>query len=277
MTDKELKDAAVAELRLTTVGWNKVKNYSAAQLATTHWGKAMNLLGQIGGAAPPSPPPPSTTTPWPNYRYADPWDTTFPNRHFAYQADGSLSLTCFADSPLLGTDRQLVSAYLIEGGAQAVEGRRVRYETRMTFPSDFAGTSGEVNFWFEWHTTTGQGAGQYSCAIGGYCDYPLDKNPGRNLRWFFRPIGPGASPPYSEMIGPPIQVGRSYDVRVDVKWSSTMGEFHVWLDGVQLRNWNLPTLWSGDNPSLGVYNYRLAVPFASTLNFTKPVVTIVGG
>lgn len=54
MTDKELRDAAVAELKLTTVGWTKVKSYSPEKLAPTHWGKAMALLAQIGQA--PSPP-----------------------------------------------------------------------------------------------------------------------------------------------------------------------------------------------------------------------------
>ena len=49
MTDAELRDAAVAELKLTTVGWNKVASYSAQKLATTHWGKAMALLSQING------------------------------------------------------------------------------------------------------------------------------------------------------------------------------------------------------------------------------------
>ncbi len=59
MSDISLRDAALAELKLTTVGWNKVKNYSPAQLATTHWGKAMSFLEQIGAAPPPPPPPPA--------------------------------------------------------------------------------------------------------------------------------------------------------------------------------------------------------------------------
>ncbi len=50
MTDTELRDAAVAELRLTTLGWNKVKNYSPSQLASTHWGKGLSFLSQISSA-----------------------------------------------------------------------------------------------------------------------------------------------------------------------------------------------------------------------------------
>lgn len=64
MTDKELRDAAVAELKLTTAGWRKSNgnpNYpSGTAPATTHWGKAMNLLGQIGQTAPPPPLPGGT-------------------------------------------------------------------------------------------------------------------------------------------------------------------------------------------------------------------------
>lgn len=60
MTDKQLADQVIAELRQTTVGWNKVAGYSPAKLATTHWGKAMSLLGQIGTV---TPPPPSAVYP----------------------------------------------------------------------------------------------------------------------------------------------------------------------------------------------------------------------
>lgn len=47
MTDTQLRDAAEAELTQTTLGWNKVKNYSQTQLASTHWGKGLSLLDQI--------------------------------------------------------------------------------------------------------------------------------------------------------------------------------------------------------------------------------------
>jgi hypothetical protein len=54
MTDKELRDAAVAELKLTTAGWLKTNGAprypSGVAPATTHWGKAMTLLAQIGQA-----------------------------------------------------------------------------------------------------------------------------------------------------------------------------------------------------------------------------------
>lgn len=59
MTDSELRDAAVAELKLTTAGWRKPNgqpNYpSGVAPTTTHWGKAMPLLAQIGQSTPPPP------------------------------------------------------------------------------------------------------------------------------------------------------------------------------------------------------------------------------
>lgn len=50
-TNTQIRDQAVAELKLTTVGWlksNGQPNYpSGTAPMTTHWGKAMNLLTQI--------------------------------------------------------------------------------------------------------------------------------------------------------------------------------------------------------------------------------------
>ncbi len=60
MTDKELRDAAWAELTQTTVGWNKVKSYPSDKLATTYWGKGKALLDQIGAVVEP---PPTGTLP----------------------------------------------------------------------------------------------------------------------------------------------------------------------------------------------------------------------
>ena len=66
MTNEEIRDAAVEELKLTTAGWRKPNgqpNYpSGTAPATTHWGKAMSLLAQIGASVPP-PPPPGVTPP----------------------------------------------------------------------------------------------------------------------------------------------------------------------------------------------------------------------
>jgi hypothetical protein len=54
-TATQLRDEAVAELKLTTAGWRKPNgqlNYpSGTAPSTTHWGKAMNLLGRITDAS----------------------------------------------------------------------------------------------------------------------------------------------------------------------------------------------------------------------------------
>jgi hypothetical protein len=59
MTDAELRDEAVKELKLTTAGWRKPNgnlNYpSGTAPMSTHWGKAMALLEQIGVAPEPEP------------------------------------------------------------------------------------------------------------------------------------------------------------------------------------------------------------------------------
>lgn len=57
MTDAELRDAAWAELVLTTIGWLK-PNGQARPTPGTHWKNAKALLDQIGVAPPPPPPPP---------------------------------------------------------------------------------------------------------------------------------------------------------------------------------------------------------------------------
>lgn len=78
MTDAELRDAAVAELELTTAGWRKSNGQphypSGTAPATSHWGKAMSLLEHIGQSAPPPPPPPPPSTDFsiPTYELALP-------------------------------------------------------------------------------------------------------------------------------------------------------------------------------------------------------------
>jgi hypothetical protein len=51
MTNSNLRDQVVAELKLTTGGWRKPNgqpNYpSGTAPVSTHWGKAMPLLAQI--------------------------------------------------------------------------------------------------------------------------------------------------------------------------------------------------------------------------------------
>jgi hypothetical protein len=57
VTDKELRDAAVRDLKLTTVGY-KNKHWTTPP-AGTKWKSAMDLLAQIGQVMPPPDPPPT--------------------------------------------------------------------------------------------------------------------------------------------------------------------------------------------------------------------------
>lgn len=59
MTDKELRDAAVARLKQTTVGY-KNKHWTIPPPGT-HWDAALDYLALIGQEEPPPPPPPSGT------------------------------------------------------------------------------------------------------------------------------------------------------------------------------------------------------------------------
>lgn len=56
MTDAQLRDAAIVELKLTTAGWRKPNgalNYpSGTAPPSSHWGKAMSILAQIGQSSP---------------------------------------------------------------------------------------------------------------------------------------------------------------------------------------------------------------------------------
>ncbi len=62
MTDKQLRDAAWAELVQTTIGWLKPNGQPRATPGT-HWKNAKALLDQIGGTAPPAVYPASSRYP----------------------------------------------------------------------------------------------------------------------------------------------------------------------------------------------------------------------
>ena len=60
MADKELRDAAVAELKKTRIGYLK-SDGSPRPTMGAQWKKGLDLLDQIGQAAPP---PPPRVNPW---------------------------------------------------------------------------------------------------------------------------------------------------------------------------------------------------------------------
>lgn len=65
MTDPELRDAAVASLKRTTISYpawkRKVDQGGYADVTVTAWWKAFDYLGKIGAAVEPPPPPPPVT------------------------------------------------------------------------------------------------------------------------------------------------------------------------------------------------------------------------
>lgn len=126
MTDSELRDAAVAELKLTTAGWRKRNgdpNYPSGEApASTHWAKAMSYLEQIGQAPTPpadgltwAPPPLGT-----NLTTVVPWTLTRANvASFPTNGNGKdLRLRC--SEVLLAREIQLTGWRHIEaiGGEQ---------------------------------------------------------------------------------------------------------------------------------------------------------------
>jgi len=83
MSDVSLRDQAVAELKLTTVGYKNSK--WTVPPAGTHWANALALLAQIGN----TPPPPSGVVVYYNNSGASAWP--------AIQAVGGNTLICGAD------------------------------------------------------------------------------------------------------------------------------------------------------------------------------------
>lgn len=142
MTNQELRDAAVAELKLTTAGWRKPNgqpNYpSGTAPANTHWGKAMAFLEQINGQVEP-PPPPSDYLLDEQFTSIDParwqkkwhWggDTYYHNEPLEVQAyrdanvtvsNGIVSLTCKREDVLdfQNRPRSFTSGILQTNGVQ---------------------------------------------------------------------------------------------------------------------------------------------------------------
>lgn len=276
MTDRELVDAAVASFKQTQVSGIEYQRRLALGVypdpLATKWGKGFDLLSRVGQII--VTPPPGTSAPWPGWSHeVSGRQVATPDRHFAYSGD-ALRLLCYGDTPVMGPGtpfpRHLVSSYLQNGQALAGEGVTVDYATTISFPVDFDSTTGEQNWLLEWHTANGQ----LSCGIGLRSDFPVSfTSPGRNPTWYFRPIGPSGQRP---KIGPALILGRTYQVRVRVKWSSTSaGRFQVWLDGILVCDDAGSNMWAGDLLGFGLYHYRLAVPFTSSVLFTRPTMARV--
>lgn len=143
MTDAELRDAAVTELKLTTAGWRKPNgnpNYpSGTAPASTHWGKAMRLLGEIGQIAP---------TPSPLY-LAD-FETGDFSQVVSQQESSSGRIALTASDPLQGRYSALVKNGPADIGV-AGAGSSLRTEIAFAFFADaFGGSLEGKESWVTW-------------------------------------------------------------------------------------------------------------------------------
>ena len=92
------------------------------------------------------------------------------------------------------------------------------------FPTTYQPTSGQWNWFMEWHVDdyTSAYAGTYSSSLGVFTDYPVTTSPGVNPRLAFRVNGGSVSSPQSSVFTLPsnsLARGRWYDILVHFVWS----------------------------------------------------------
>lgn len=174
---------------------------------------------------------------------------------------------------------QLASLWLNWPTARAQSGMDTWYRARVMFPTDYRATSGQWNWFMEWHIddVTSAYAGTYSTSLGVFTDYPVTTNPGVNPRLAFRINGGSVSAPRQEIFTLPpnsLKLGSWYDIVAHFIWSpnATVGRAELWIDGQLIVSKSFPTLYTRPNGSssynyFGLYNYRLAANWASTIRF----------
>jgi Papain family cysteine protease len=194
VSDAQLRDEAVAELHLTTVGY--INKHWTTPPAGTHWAAAEALLAQIGGAAPPPPPPaPVGAVTWADaeadldqgqtghcvgFGWAQ-WGNTLPIDDKFSNADGD---AIYYECKVIDGEPQAEDGSNVRSGAQAMQNRK-----RLSAYA-FAGTIDEAVAWVLAHgpivmgtdwldgmftadaqgfvTPTGAVAGGHSYALIGY-------------------------------------------------------------------------------------------------------------
>lgn len=238
MTDAELRDAAVAELKQTTVGWLKTNGTprypSGTAPDTTHWGNAMKLLAQIGQQAPPPPPPtgiPLVSLVDLNFvftpAYIDPP---------AYGGAGGGGI--FAQNTPYGAGWKFIATELMPAIWDQADGTKTKVCLAQGHPDKFWGQLGKTEHWefqmfiktqalpdvthwhagelWQWHT--GSASGHH---------ISLDPNSGGRYR-----IGRLSSKTGYEFVYVPIIFDRWVKVTYDIHWSNAADGFiKVTLDG----------------------------------------------
>ena len=284
MTDAELRDAAVSYLKKTTVGWNKVAAYPPDKLATTNWGKAMDLLAQIASPAPPPPPPsgnvyfdfsePSAVVPpWESVHERHMSGVTSPQRITAVGSDGGVnprsgSKMCRievrgGDYAPWTTGREITMAQGAPVAGSSHNGDEFWVGTSLYFPSGYQPTPCTpdndcyANSIFEMHAPSGQQEQAplhliINMKIGSA--YGLTQSvPGFMLDLHTQSTGYN---PRMFRLGDFV-TGRWVDFVFHIKWSSASdGIYEGWMDGVKSFSWTGQT-YNPQNtlvyPMLGLY------------------------
>ena len=283
MTDNELRDAAVAALKRTTISypeWQKrvaAGRYNPKDGSTTEWGKAFNSLAQIGSETPP--PPPTTFPPvWaqfsdtfvsPSSRWS--WEyagssTGFPNPGAAVVDDGRGEKALRLKIPAgVGGSGILSAAYEPSGqwGKQGVR-QRGQVEVRLVPGLDIA--DGSYMWILEWHENQSWNQNLNSCAIGLTDD----------LRLKFQVSGGDVTSHQYTIIEDTelLALNTWYLLEWEHYWSGQPdGLFSVKLNGRQAISVQRPTLFrSGsltDTTVVGLYNYHLPAQVDTSIDFAK--------
>lgn len=269
MTDAEIRDAAVAELKKTTVGY-KNKHWTTPP-AGSQWEKGLGLLAQIG-QAPPPPPPPSNAyfvADYANGLIQAPWTSVF-----SYTGTGSHSIVNqgpISQSPegrvkvvpnLYGSGnclrceiRDSDPGWPVITNVQKSEVRSKTNETfngpqtmgvelwvrmQIAFTSEFVLSSDFTDI-ADLHpgSSTGWPTIGLVSYPGNYIQVQLDGGDGSKLeRPNLLPLDAAHR-------------NRWVDVVLGAKLHDTSGWFEAWVDGVNvIPRKNRPTIWPGD---LGCY------------------------
>jgi len=244
-----------------------------------------------------TPPPSGTWPPAGAYFYDDfasgltKWFKEGVSSSFAVVDDNqggkAAALTVGPNSTGPNSSSELASLYLspstAHAGYQKPAGEEAWYRHGIRFPAGFRATTGEWNWFIEWHTDTKtQLAGGNSTGLDVLTDYPVTTNPGINPRLRFRVAGGSPSSPTYKYITLPsnsLRYDYWYDSVYHIIWSadSSVGLLEWWLDGQLMGTIRAATLYVNSDGTksyngFGLYHYRLKASWDSTVHFRKVVI-----
>lgn len=176
---------------------------------------------------------------------------------------------------------EMASLWLNWPAAHAGAGKETWYAAKVRFPTGYQATTGQWNWFLEWHVDDATSAypGAYSCGLGVFTDYPVTSSPGSNPRLAFRATGGSVTSPQQyvfTMRRNSLKRGWWYDLLVHFVWSpdAGIGLAELWLDGELLVSRRLPTLYrlpsgAASYNYFGLYNYRLKASWDASVQFDR--------